>query len=314
MSLDAHVKTILDQFAAMKLPKMWEIGPQAARAAMRAGIFRGGDTPIGKTEDRTIPGPAGKIAVRIYTPLSTSGAVLPGLVFFHGGGFVIGDLETHDDLCRNLCNDSGCRIVSVDYRLAPEHPFPAPVDDALEAVLWLAEHRRRLGFAMDRLGVAGDSAGAHLAAVAARGANERVAGLVSAQLLIYPAARRRFDNPSSMVNADGPGLRTEEMRWYWEQFLSGDAPSDHDVRAYPLAEPFERTPAPALIVAAAYDPLYDDAHEFARFLEANGARVELIDATDMTHGFGRVQAHSDAAAAWMKDVAQRFGAMLRAAR
>jgi acetyl esterase len=267
-------------------------------------------------EELSLPLDGRELAARLYRPSATnvSDKPLPLLVYLHGGGWVIGDLDTHDVMTAQLALDANCAVVSVDYRLAPEHPFPAPVDDALEAVLWLAEHRRRLGFAMDRLGVAGDSAGAHLAAVAARGANERVAGLVSAQLLIYPAARRRFDNPSSVTNANGPGLRTEEMRWYWEQFLSGDAPSAHDVRAYPLAEPFERTPAPALIVAAAYDPLYDDAYEFARFLEANGARVELIDATDMTHGFGRIQGHSEAAAAWMKEAGQRFGAMLWAAR
>src|SRR4029077_9876746 len=113
------------QFAALKLPKSWEIGPQAARAAMKMGIFRKGDTQIGKIEDRHIAGPGGKLAVRVYTPVSTSSSLLPGLAFFHGGGFVLGDLDTHDDLCRVLCNESGFRVVSVDYRLAPEHPFPA---------------------------------------------------------------------------------------------------------------------------------------------------------------------------------------------
>jgi acetyl esterase len=265
-------------------------------------------------EELSLPLDGRELAARLYRPSATSAEPLPLLVYLHGGGWVVGDIDTHDLMTARLALDAHCAVVSVDYRLAPEHPFPAPADDALEAVLWLAEHRPRLGFAMDRLGVAGDSAGAHLAAVAARGANERVAGLVNAQLLIYPVARRRFDNPSNVTNANGPGLRTDEMKWYWEQFLSGAAPSAHDVRAYPLAEPFERTPARALVVAAPYDPLYDDAYEFARFLEANGARVELIDATGMTHGFGRIQAHSEAAAAWMKEVAQRFGAMLRATR
>jgi acetyl esterase len=265
-------------------------------------------------EELSLPLEGRELAARIYRPSAPGDEPLPLLVYLHGGGWVIGDLDTHDLLTARLALDANCAVVSVDYRLAPEHPFPAPVDDALEAVLWLAEHRRRLGFATDRLGVAGDSAGAHLAAVAARGANERVAGLVSAQLLIYPVARRRFDNPSYVTNANGPGLRTEEMKWFWDQFLSGATPSLHDVRAYPLAEPFERTPARTLVLAAAHDPLYDDAHELARFLETNGARVELIDATDMTHGFGRLQAHSEAAAAWMRETAQRFGAMLREAR
>jgi acetyl esterase len=265
-------------------------------------------------EQLSLPLEGRDLGARLYRPSATSDKPLPLVVYLHGGGWVIGDLDTHDLLTAHLALDANCAVVSVDYRLAPEHPFPAPVDDALDAVLWLAEHRHRLGFATDRLGVAGDSAGAHLAAVAARGANDRVAGLVSAQLLIYPVAGRRFDHASYVANANGPGLRTEEMKWFWDQFLSGTTPSTHDVRAYPLAEPFERTPARTLVLAAAYDPLYDDAREFARFLEANGARVELIDATDMTHGFGRLQAHSDAAAAWMRETARRFGAMLWAAR
>src|SRR5476651_1704572 len=127
MTLDAHVKNLLDQMAALKTPKLWDIGLQAARSATKMSAFSQVDTPIGKVEDRRIPGPAGDLIVRIYTPLSTSSPVLAGLVFFHGGGFVICDLDTHDDMCRALANESGCRVVSVDYRMAPEHPFPAAV-------------------------------------------------------------------------------------------------------------------------------------------------------------------------------------------
>jgi acetyl esterase len=205
-------------------------------------------------------------------------------------------------------------VASVDYRLAPDHPFPAPCDDALDALIWFAEHRSRLGFATDRLGVGGDSAGAHLAVVAARGANERVAGLVGLQLLLYPVMRRQFESPSCIANANGPGLTNDEMKWYWTQFLSGVTPGDHDVRAFPLAEPFERTPARALIVAAAYDPLYDDAFELKRFLETNGGPVEVIDARDMTHGFGRLHTQSDAALGWLQKIGERAGALLRAER
>src|SRR5258706_15838491 len=131
MSLDKNVRALLDQFAALKLPKSWEIGPQAARAAMKMGIFRKGDTPIGMVANQNFDSPGGKLAVRVYTPVSTNSAVLPGLVFFHGGGFVLGDLDTHDDLCRVLCNQSGCRVVSGDYRPAPGHPFPAAVEDCI---------------------------------------------------------------------------------------------------------------------------------------------------------------------------------------
>jgi acetyl esterase len=251
------------------------------------------------------------LGARIYRPRNASGP-LPLMVYFHGGGWVVGDLDTHDALIARLARESDCALASVDYRLAPEHPFPAPCEDALDALIWLAEHRSRLGFATDRLGVGGDSAGAHLSVVAARGANERVAALVRFQLLLYPVMRRQFESPSCIANANGPGLTNEEMKWYWTQFLSASTPDPHDVRAFPLAEPFERPPAPALIVAAAYDPLYDDAHELGRFLEANGGAVDLIDAHDMTHGFGRMHPQSDAAARWLQRIGKRAGELMRA--
>lgn len=278
-----------------------------AQAFARA---RGSDVIVTET---TVPLKGRELGARIYRPVAEKGAngALPLLVYFHGGGWVVGDLDTHDALAERLAIDANCAVASVDYRLAPEHPFPAPCEDALDALLWFAEHRSRLGFATGRLAVGGDSAGAHLAAVAARGANERVAGLVSAQLLLYPVMRRQFESASCIANAAGPGLTNDEMKWYWNHFLSGAGPAADDIRAFPLAEPYERTPSPALIIAAAHDPLYDDAFELARFLESNGGRVELIDAHDMTHGFGRIQAHSPAAAAWMKRAAVRVGEMLR---
>jgi acetyl esterase len=250
------------------------------------------------------------LAARIYRPKAASGP-LPLMVYFHGGGWVVGDLDTHDALIARLARESQCAMASVDYRLAPEHPFPAPCDDALDALMWFAEHRSRLGFATDRIAVGGDSAGAHLSVVAARGANERVAGLVGLQMLLYPVMRRQFESASCIANADGPGLTNEEMKWYWAQFLDVANPDAHDTRAFPLAEPYERAPAPAMIVAAAFDPLYDDAYELKRFLEANGGRTELIDAHNMTHGFGRMHPQSEAAAGWLHKIAARAGELMR---
>lgn len=262
------------------------------------------------TEEIDIPLEGRTLKARLYKPKALRGG-LPLIVYFHGGGWVVGDLETHDGVVERLAQDSQCAVASVDYRLAPEYPFPAPCDDALDALIWLAEHRSRLGFATDRLAVGGDSAGAHLAVVAARGANERVAGMVGLQLLLYPVMRRQFGSPSCIANANGPGLTNEEMKWYWAQFLSGQSPHEHDVRAFPLSEPFERTPARALVVAAAHDPLYDDAYELKRFLEANGGPVEMIDAPDMTHGFARMHGQSEAALAWLRKIGERAGDLMR---
>jgi acetyl esterase len=268
------------------------------------------DTAV-SVENIDIPLDGRTLAARIYRPKDASEPV-PLIVYFHGGGWVVGDLDTHDALITRLARESQCAVASVDYRLAPEYPFPAPCDDALDALIWLAEHRARLGFAPDRLAVGGDSAGAHLSVVAARDANERVAGLVGLQLLLYPVMRRQFNSPSCIANANGPGLTNDEMKWYWAQFFIGGTPDDHDVRAFPLAEPYERTPARALIVAAAHDPLYDDAYELKRFLEANGGSVDMIDAHDMTHGFGRMHPQSEAARGWLSRIGARTGELLRA--
>lgn len=283
------------------------------RFSQIARAYAGPDDAAVTTEDIEIPLEGRTINARIYKPADATGP-LPLLVYFHGGGWVVGDLETHHGLVARLARDAQCAVASVDYRLAPEFPFPAPCADALDALIWLAEHRSRLGFATDRLAVGGDSAGAHLAVVAARGANHQVAGIVDLQLLLYPVMRQQFDSPSCVANANGPGLTNEEMKWYWARFFAAGTPDFDDARAFPLAEPYERAPAPALIVAAAYDPLYDDAYALKSFLEANGGRAEMIDAHDMTHGFARLHAHSEAALAWLRKIGVRTGELLRAGR
>jgi acetyl esterase len=284
MSLDKNVKALLEQFAALKLPKSWEIGPQAARAAMKMGIFRKGDTPIGKVEDKLIDGPDGKLGVRIYTPVSTDSATLPGLVFFHGGGFVLGDLDTHDDLCRVLSNESGFRVVSVDYRLAPEHPFPAAVNDCFAATHWVASHAAELGIEPRRLAVGGDSAGGNLAAVVAQLA--RAGGpTIAFQLLIYPVAQLGApDTPSMRENAKGYFLEKEGMDWFTRLY----AP-DKDHRNDPRLSPLRCTDLsglpPAYLITAGFDPLRDEGKAYADALDKAGVPVTYVNYPGMVHGF-----------------------------
>jgi acetyl esterase len=284
MALDSHVKALLDQMATLKLPKSWEIGPQAARAAMKMSIFRKGNTPIGKVEDRVIPGPDGDLAVRVYTPLTTNSNVLSGLVFFHGGGFVLGDLDTHDDLCRVLANESGFRVVSVDYRLAPEHPFPAAVDDCFAATKWVAENAAALGIDPKRLAVGGDSAGGNLAAVVsqlARGAGPAIAF----QLLIYPVAQLGApDTPSMRENARGYFLEKEGMDWF-TRLYAPDKDKRHDPRLSPLqAKDLSRLP-PAYVITAGFDPLRDEGRDYADTLDKAGVPVTYVNYPGMVHGF-----------------------------
>ncbi|MBV9990448.1 MAG: alpha/beta hydrolase [Alphaproteobacteria bacterium] len=304
MGLDAKVREVLDQFKAAAVPKLWEIGPQAARAVMKSRLLNGKETPIGKVEDRTMPGPAGDIRLRVYTPVGVgdvpvgerdaevrvgnapadaSDGPLPGLLFFHGGGFVIGDLDTHDDLCRCLANGSGCRVVSVDYRLAPECPFPAAVEDCLAAVIWVDAHKQELGIAGD-LAVGGDSAGGNLAAVVcqlAKAAGPRIAF----QLLIYPVTQLgQPDMPSMRDNAKGYFLERDGMAWFTRMYCP-DAAHHGDPRMSPLlAKDLSGLP-PAYVVTAGFDPLRDEGIAYAARLDAAGVPVTQVNYPGMIHGF-----------------------------
>jgi acetyl esterase len=287
MSLDVHVRNILDQMAALKLPKFQEIGPQAARAAMRAGIFRGGNTPIGKIEDRTVPGPAGNLPVRVYTPVDAKdGATLASLVFYHGGGFVIGDLETHDDLCRGLANGSGCRVVAVDYRLAPEHPFPAAVEDCFAATRYVASHASAFGIDPARLAVGGDSAGGNLAAVVSQLAKVEGGPAIAFQLLIYPVTQLGADAETRSMRENGKGyfLEKEGMDWFTRCYAP-DPRHRADPRLSPLLCTDLSGLPPAYVVTAGFDPLRDEGKDYADKLDAAGVPVTYVNYPGMVHGF-----------------------------
>ena len=283
MALDVNVRALLDQMKAAALPKLWELAPPAARAAMKSRLFTTKDTPVGEIRNLTIPGPAHGIALRSYTPVDAKEAMLPGLVFFHGGGFVIGDLDTHDDLCRHLANGSGCRVVSVDYRLAPEHPFPAAVEDCFAATKWVAEHAGELGIS-GPIAVGGDSAGGNLAAVVAQLARTQ-GPAIAFQLLIYPVTQLGGpEMPSMEENAKGYFLERESMQWFTRMYCP-DVSQHSDPRMSPLRAKDLAGLPPAYVVTAGFDPLRDEGKAYADKLDAAGVPVTYVNYPGMIHGF-----------------------------
>jgi acetyl esterase len=246
---------------------------------------------VAEVGDRTVPGPRGAIPVRVYRPGSTSGDPAPGVVYFHGGGWVICDLDTHDGACRRIANEIGAIVVSVDYRLAPEHRYPAAIDDAFAATRWVGEHASELGIDPARLAVAGDSAGGNLSAAVALMARDEGGPPLAFQLLVYPvidSTASRNDYPSKTDNAEGYFLTTMQMEWYRKQYLGeddGDRPSCSPNRADSLAGL-----PPACVVTAEMDPLRDEGEEYARSLEAAGVPVTLHRANGMFHGFFNMDA------------------------
>jgi acetyl esterase len=252
-----------------------------------------------------VPGAAGERPARIYRP--EGDGPWPTTVYLHGGGFVIGDLDTHDQLCRRLCRDAGTVVVSVDYRLAPEHPFPAGLEDALAATRWAADHLDDLG-GTDRLAVGGDSAGGNLAAVVAQRMPDRLA----AQLLLYPATDMGGEYPSREENAEGYFLDAPTMLWFLQQYVGSVTDLDEgDPRLSPLLGDLTGV-ATALVVTAEFDPLRDEGNEYAARLEAAGVPVDHVTYPGLIHGFMEMVPWSPAAAAAVDDVIARIGKLLRA--
>jgi acetyl esterase/lipase len=283
MPVTTEVQSMLDLMAAMPEPPLTEQTPQAMRDAFKLMRGVGVEAAMASVVDRTIPGPGGDLPVRIYVPTTDPGP-RPGLVYFHGGGWVIGDLDTHDSTCRWLAEGSGATVVSVDYRLAPEHRFPAAADDALAALRWVADHGAEIDVDPARLAVGGDSAGGNLAAVVAREAC--AAGLeLRFQLLVYPVCDGTMARPSMDENAEGYFLTRESMAWFWGHYMG-----DHDwtdPRASPLHAPDAALAglAPALVVTAEYDPLRDEGEAYAARLAAAGVEVTATRYDGVIHGF-----------------------------
>jgi acetyl esterase len=264
-----------------------QMSVQQGREALEQRVHLTGGQPeaVDQVISSEVPSPAGAIGVRIYVPAVTPAErKLPGLVFFHGGGWVRGSLNSHDILCRSLANGGGCSVVSVDYRMAPEHTFPAAIDDAVAATRWVAEHAAEIGVDASRLAVGGDSAGGNLAAAVALVLRDAGGPPLVHQLLIYPATNYNFETPSYADNAEGYMLTREAMRFYWRLYL-GDASNGDDQRASPLrARDFSRLP-PATVMTAEFDPLRDEGRAYAERLQAGGTPVTYRQYAGMVHGF-----------------------------
>lgn len=232
-------------------------------------------------EDRCVPGPAGDIPVRVYRPEGDHQS--PIIVYFHGGGFVIGDIETHDTICQRLAAGVPAVVVSVDYRLAPEHPFPAAVEDCDAATDWVSAHAAELGGDAGRLAVAGDSAGGNLAAVVTRHARDAGGPPIAFQLLVYPVTDMTRTLPSHIENGTGYLLDSDSMTWFHEHYLGEADPRQPDASPL-LADDLSDLP-PALVVTAEYDPLRDEGEAYAGRLRQAGVPVTVSRYDGMIHAF-----------------------------
>ena len=285
--MDPEARAYLDLTQSLGLPPLAEQGVLEARRnnRMRAPMLAGELEPVARIEDLRVPGPRGPIGGRIYAPVG--GQSLPALLYMHGGGWVLGDIDTHDSVCRALARRAGCMVLSVGYGLAPEHRFPAAVEDAWAGLVWLHENGAAIGADPDRLAVGGDSSGGNLAAVVARWARERGGPRIAAQVLIYPVTNYDLDTPSYGTMGTGHGLTRESMRWYWEQYLND--PSDG---ASPDASPLRASDlsglAPALVITCELDPLESEGSAYAAALGAAGGLVEHIHEAGMIHGYIRM--------------------------
>jgi len=282
--LDPQAEALLQQMAQSNMPPLHTLTPAQAREMMRGMAALSGEPEVvANVENLTIPGPGGQIPVRIYTPRGDS--PFPILVFFHGGGWVICDLDTHDNLCRSLTNRACCVVVSVDYRLAPEHKFPAAVEDAYAATRWVANNAHRINGDPARIAVGGDSAGGNLAAVVAIMARDQDGPGLTYQLLIYPATDVSSANTDSHRNyADGYFLTRGDGEWFCGHYLNCEEDRLHH-RVSPLLAPDLSGLPPALVITAEFDVLRDEGESYAKRLKKAGVSVKCTRYKGMIHGF-----------------------------
>lgn len=308
MPLDSQVKAILDLTASLGLPPITELPPDAARAQSLSRRPKVEPIPVeGGVDNRTIPGPGGDLAIRIYRP----GGVGPHpvVVYFHGGGWVIGDLDQNDNMCRHLVNLTGCTFVSVDYRLAPEAKFPGPAEDCFAATEWVVAHATELNVDPSRLVVFGESAGGNLAAAVCLMAKDRGGPGIRYQVLLNPVIDYDFSTPSYEENKEGYLLSRDLMVWFWEHYI--ESPADG---AHPYASPIRHADLtglpPAQIITAEFDPLRDEGAAYAEALKAAGVAVDYACWPGLTHNFFTMFAAVDQGKVALEDIASKLKAAL----
>jgi acetyl esterase len=292
LKLDRETDALLYWASSATATPLWTLTPEAAREEYRRTLGKTEIVPpaIGEASDLAVPGPAGPMTLRKYASAKGGREARAAILFMHGGGCVLGDIGTHDIFCRALCHDTGATVFSLDYRLAPEHPFPAAVEDTVAALQWLSREADAMGLDASRIAVAGDSAGGGLAAVALHETKGNLAAPVRAQALIYPALDLRGRLPSRKVLAEQFPIPREMIGWFFDHYF-GLAWPFTDPRAIPsLYEDYSGLP-PALIVTAGHDPLRDEGQEYAMRLADAGVPVEYDCREGTIHGFmnmGRV--------------------------
>ncbi len=285
MPLDSDTKNVLDMLESLGMKDLADLTPEEARN-LQLTPPPAVPTPVGDVQNLQIPGPDEDIPLRIYHPDAEGPRA--ALVYFHGGGWVIGDLDSHDETCRKLCRDAGITVVSVHYRRAPETTFPGAVEDCYAATAWVAANAAEIGVDAARLAVGGDSAGGNLAAAVGLMARDRGGPPLRFQLLIYPVTAADFDTASYRDNGEGYLLSRRAMQWFWDQYVP-DLDERREAYAAPLLAASHRDLPPALVQTAEFDPLRDEGEAYAAALRAAGVDVTLTRYDGLIHGFFGMQ-------------------------
>ncbi len=287
MSVHPQVARYLEEVAKVDIPSFDEMTPELIRSTLTPSPEP--HLPAQKIENLGLAINSAEVPIRIYTPANrqdVAASKSPALVYFHGGGWVMGTLDAYDGLCQDLAGTSGCKIISVDYRMAPEYPYPIPFEDAYAATEWISDNAADLGIDQTRIAVGGDSAGGNLATAVALKARESKSLNLAYQMLVYPVTNYQFDTESYLKYGSNYFLTKRAMEWFWDQYLP-DESAGREFYASPLrCKDLSELPE-TLVITAGYDPLYSEAVQYVDQMRRSGCHVEHINYEDMIHGFFR---------------------------